>query len=99
MRFRSTHIHGTKSDFIFRVSEELLFIISSNTSANSLEYISISLSFNFTANGFSANTHFFKSSGVKYTTLSLSKYLSQTISLATSQCGSITITELLFEDI
>jgi hypothetical protein len=93
--FKSTHIQGTRSDFIFRVKLDELFIISSNTRASSLLYISISLSFNFTANGLSAKTHFFKSSGVKYTTLLLSKYLFQTISLATSQCGSITITELL----
>ncbi len=61
----STQIQGTKSDFIFRVRVDELFIISSNTSASSFEYMSISLSLSFTANGLSANTHFFKSFGVK----------------------------------
>ena len=83
--FKSTHIHGTKSDFMFRVREDELFIISSNTRASSLEYISISLSLSFIANGFSAKIHFFNSFGVKYTILLLSKYLFETISFATSQ--------------
>ena len=74
-RLSSTAIHGTKIDFMFRVRVDELFIISSNTSASSFEYMSISLLFNSTANGLSAKIHFFKSSGVKYTTLLLSKYL------------------------
>ncbi|RLA71919.1 MAG: hypothetical protein DRG78_24550 [Epsilonproteobacteria bacterium] len=89
-------MHGTSKLFIFNVSDELLFIISSNTKANSHAYTSISSSLSLYPNGFIPNAPFPNSSELKYTTSLLSIYLCAKISSATSPCGSQMIILALF---
>jgi hypothetical protein len=66
--FKSTVIQGTKRDFILSVKDELDFIISSNTKANSPAYTSISSSFSLYPNGLIPNAPSPNSSELKYTT-------------------------------